>query len=56
MFEDYVRQNIGSSWHMSCTARMGIDSDSACVDSDFRVFGLKALRIADLSVCPFVLK
>jgi choline dehydrogenase-like flavoprotein len=53
---DYVKKNTHSSWHMSCTARMGTDSNSACVDSNFRVFGLSALRIVDLSICPFVPK
>jgi hypothetical protein len=41
---------------MSCTARMGTEIDFACVDSNFRVFGLEALRIVDLSACPFVPK
>jgi choline dehydrogenase-like flavoprotein len=54
--QEYVRHNLYSSWHMSCTARMGTDSASACVDSSFRVFGLEKLRIVDLSVCPFVPK
>ncbi|MAD81657.1 MAG: hypothetical protein CL912_01730 [Deltaproteobacteria bacterium] len=53
---EYIKCNTHSSWHMSCTARMGKDINSACVDSDFRVFGLEALRIVDLSVCPFVPK
>ncbi|KAF2103564.1 alcohol oxidase [Rhizodiscina lignyota] len=51
---EHVRNNVGSSWHMSCTAKMGVSSDDACVDSDFRVFGLEALRIIDMSVTPFV--
>jgi choline dehydrogenase-like flavoprotein len=33
---------------------MGLDSTSACVDSNFRAFGVEKLRIVDLSVCPFV--
>ena len=35
---------------------MGVDSESACVDSNFSVFGLDNLRVVDLSVCPFVPK
>ncbi|KAL3422837.1 GMC oxidoreductase [Phlyctema vagabunda] len=50
----HICQNTFSSWHMSCTARMGIDDKSACVDSSFRVFGVDRLRIVDMSVCPFV--
>jgi choline dehydrogenase-like flavoprotein len=51
---EYVRHNCFSSWHMSGTVCMGLDSTSACVDSNFRVFGLEQLRVVDLSVCPFV--
>ena len=53
---EHVRQNTGSSWHMSCTVKMGTDATNACVDSDFRVYGIEALRVVDLSVCPFVPK
>jgi choline dehydrogenase-like flavoprotein len=28
------------------------DNALACVDSDFRVYGVGGLRVADLSVCP----
>ncbi|TLD18294.1 glucose-methanol-choline oxidoreductase protein [Venturia nashicola] len=53
---EHVKKNLASSWHMSCTVRMGKDSSSACVDSEFGVFGIDGLRVADLSVCPFVPK
>jgi len=33
---------------------MGLDSSTACVDSNFQVFGIQGLRVVDLSVCPFV--
>ncbi|EPE36530.1 FAD/NAD(P)-binding protein [Glarea lozoyensis ATCC 20868] len=46
---DHIRKHMGSSWHMSCTARMGLNPETACVDSNFRVFGLESLRIVDLS-------
>ena len=51
---EYVRRNTFSSWHMCGTVGMGVDSTSACVDSNFRVFGIENLRVVDLSVCPFV--
>jgi choline dehydrogenase-like flavoprotein len=53
---EHVKKFFGSSWHMSCTVKMGKDSKTACVDSNFRVFGLECLRVCDLSVCPFVPK
>ncbi|KAI1846697.1 hypothetical protein JX266_007270 [Neoarthrinium moseri] len=46
--------NLRSSWHMCGTLNMGRNSDEACVDSSFKVFGLRRLRVADLSVCPMV--
>jgi choline dehydrogenase-like flavoprotein len=39
---------------MSCTVTMGTSNTAACVDSNFKVFGLQGLRVVDLSVCPFV--
>lgn len=52
---EYI-QNWGSStWHMCSTAMMGkADSSTAVVTSDFKVKGFENLRIADLSVIPFV--
>ncbi|KAK9783377.1 hypothetical protein SCARD494_13196 [Seiridium cardinale] len=46
--------NLRSSWHMCGTVNMGKDATQACVDSSFKVFGIKGLRVADLSVCPLV--
>ncbi|KIW00229.1 uncharacterized protein PV09_08267 [Verruconis gallopava] len=51
---EHIRTHFGSSWHMSCTVKMGRTPDEACVDSNFKVFGLEGLRVADMSVCPFV--
>lgn len=47
---------MGTMWHMSSTAKMGLgDDEMACVDTHFRVKGLEGLRIADMSVTPNVL-
>lgn len=51
---EYVKRTTGSSWHMSCTTRISVDSASGCVDSSFRVHGLEGLRVVDMSVCPLV--
>lgn len=52
----FIRDAVGTSWHMSCTCAMGKDGDdgTAVVDSDFRVFGLERLRVVDMSVTPFL--
>lgn len=50
-FEDYARQNGRTSYHPSCTCKMGID-DMAVVDPQCRVRGLDGIRICDSSIMP----
>lgn len=51
----FTSQVIGTTWHMSSTVKMGKANDEmACVDTDFKVRGLDGLRVADMSVVPFV--
>jgi choline dehydrogenase-like flavoprotein len=54
----FLDQWTDTTWHANGTTKMGLpDRDpSTCVDSDFRVIGINGLRVADLSVCPFVPK
>ena len=53
--ETWVRDNAGTSYHPSCTCRMGPGSDpSAVVDPTLRVHGIDGLRVADASVMPDV--
>jgi choline dehydrogenase-like flavoprotein len=54
----YWRERGVSTWHMAGTCKMGKDQkkDSACVDVDFKVHGVKNLRVADMSVYPFLPK
>src|SRR3546814_10766877 len=47
----YVRENIGTFFHCSGTARIGTD-DLAVVDPQLRVRGLEGVWIADASVMP----
>ncbi len=51
----YVRANVESAYHPSCTARMGRPSDPmAVVDSQGRVIGVDGLRVVDSSIMPSV--
>jgi choline dehydrogenase-like flavoprotein len=51
----FVQRTANTTWHMSCTAKMGRNDDTnAVVDTKFRVRGLEGLRIADMSVTPFL--
>lgn len=50
---EYWRQNIGSSWHMTGTLKMGKKGDQdAVVDPDHKLVGIDNLRVADMSVVP----
>ncbi|KAF2842835.1 GMC oxidoreductase [Patellaria atrata CBS 101060] len=51
----FTKKFTGSTWHMSSTVMMGKDVDEmACVDTRFKVKGVEGLRVADMSVTPFV--
>jgi choline dehydrogenase-like flavoprotein len=49
----FAADQASTVWHANGTVRMGKEGDEeVCVDKDGKVFGLKGLRVADLSVCP----
>nr|WP_067290621.1 choline dehydrogenase [Marinobacterium profundum] len=51
----WVRQNVESAYHPSCTCKMGADDDAmAVLDAQCRVRGLEALRVVDSSIFPTV--
>ncbi|VEN61740.1 unnamed protein product, partial [Callosobruchus maculatus] len=50
----YIRQTAKSAFHPMGTCPMGVH-DKAVVNSHFKVFGVKGLRVADASVFPFAL-
>ena len=51
----WVRANVESAYHPSCTCKMGADSDPlAVLDSDCRVRGIAQLRVVDSSVFPTI--
>ena len=50
-YEDYARQYGRTSYHPTCTCKMGID-DMAVVDPHLRVHGLEGIRICDSSTMP----
>lgn len=53
----YIQAVAGTTWHLSCTVKMGNAEDlEACVTTDFRVKGVGGLRVADMSVTPFIPK
>jgi len=50
-FEDYARASGRTSYHPTCTCKMGVD-DMAVVDPKLRVRGLENIRICDSSTMP----
>ncbi|GBQ31067.1 alanine-phosphoribitol ligase [Gluconacetobacter azotocaptans] len=50
-YEDYARQYGRTSYHPTCTCKMGKDP-MAVVDSQLRIHGLDGIRICDSSVMP----
>ncbi|KAF4578647.1 hypothetical protein EYR40_001203 [Pleurotus pulmonarius] len=52
--DDYIRSNIRTSYHYSCTCRMAPEDDErpGVVDDQLRVHGIKGLRVCDTSIFP----
>ena len=51
----WVRQNVETAYHPSCTCTMGADDDQmAVVDSACRVRGIDGLRVVDSSIFPSI--
>jgi len=53
----WIAAQLGTAFHTACTARMGPDNDpQAVVDQFGRVRGVRGLRVADLSICPTIVR
>lgn len=51
----WVRQNVESAYHPSCTCKMGADGDPmAVLDSHCKVRGVSGLRVVDSSIFPVI--
>ena len=53
-FENYARQYGRTSYHPTCSCKMG-DDEMSVVDSQCRVRGLDGIRICDSSIMPSVI-
>jgi choline dehydrogenase len=51
--EQKVRREVEHTYHPSCTARIGSETDGV-VDPELRVYGVDGLRVADASVFPVI--
>ncbi|UTW02106.1 choline dehydrogenase [Amphritea atlantica] len=53
--DQWVRENVESAYHPSCSCKMGADNDPmAVLDNQCRVRGLEALRVVDSSIFPTI--
>ncbi|KAL6714197.1 hypothetical protein ACLMJK_008692 [Lecanora helva] len=51
----FISKSVAPIWHAACTCKMGKEGDSmAVVDSEFRVKGVRGLRVVDASAFPFL--
>ncbi|MGF1682492.1 choline dehydrogenase [Photobacterium minamisatsumaniensis] len=51
----WVRQNVESAYHPSCTCKMGADNDPmAVLNQNCQVRGIESLRVIDSSVFPTI--
>ncbi|EGA71740.1 choline dehydrogenase [Vibrio sinaloensis DSM 21326] len=51
----WVKQNVESAYHPSCSCKMGADDDPlAVLDEQCRVRGIEALRVVDSSIFPTI--
>lgn len=48
----WLRENVGTTWHSVGTCKMAPLANNGVVDGRLRVYGVEALRIADLSILP----
>lgn len=53
--DQWVRENVESAYHPSCSCKMGADNDPmAVLDNQCRVRGIEALRVVDSSIFPTI--
>lgn len=53
--DTWVRANVESAYHPSCTVKMGADKDPmAALDAECRVRGVQQLRVVDSSIFPSI--
>ncbi len=51
--DEYLYREVTTSQHISCTCKMGLDSDPmAVVDQYGKVHGMEGLRVVDASIMP----
>lgn len=52
ILEQFLRENINTTWHSLGSAKMAPREKFGVVDKDLNVYGVKGLKLADLSIAP----
>jgi len=53
--DQWVKENVESAYHPSCSCKMGADNDPmAVLDEECRVRGIQSLRVVDSSIFPTI--
>lgn len=52
LIEDWVRDNLNTTWHSLGTCSMREREKGGVVDGDLNVYGTRGLKVADLSMVP----
>jgi alcohol oxidase len=50
--EQFIRENVQTTWHSLGTCAMKPLSEGGTVDKNLNVYGVSGLKVADLSICP----
>jgi len=50
--EQWLRENVNTTWHSMATCKMAPREDDGVVDASLNVYGVKGLKLADLSIAP----
>ena len=52
IIEQWLRENVQTTWHSMGTCKMAPREEKGVVDPSLGVYGVEALKIADLSIAP----
>ncbi|KAF2437720.1 GMC oxidoreductase [Karstenula rhodostoma CBS 690.94] len=52
VLEKWIRDNVGTTWHSLGTCKMQAREKKGVVDAKLGVYGVKGLKVADLSIAP----
>ncbi|KAI0849683.1 putative alcohol oxidase [Daldinia vernicosa] len=52
VLEKWLRENVGTTWHSMGTCKMAPLEKGGVVDASLSVYGVKGLKVADLSIPP----